>query len=186
MRSSVLFVVFFVLSLFGCSEETCPDDYPVRRDGFCYPADSGPATMDGSMTIDAGDRDTGTGTDGGGTGDGGGGDDGGGVICNGTHPLLDGGARFCGPGDCFCADPDNCFPAEVAAACCSGGLSCGPGTDGGATDGGSVICPGTHPLLDAGARFCGPGDCYCADPDSCFPADVAAACCRVSVVCTGT
>lgn len=38
-------------------------------------------------------------------------------------------------------------------------------------------CKFKHPLLDAGLRFCGPGDCYCKGADSCYPKSIAAACC---------
>ena len=111
-------------------------------------------------------------------------------VCMGTHPLLDGGARFCGPGQCYCPSPgtngDSCLPMGTAAACCPGrSVMCTSGADAGPT------CPtGTHPLLDGGARFCGPGQCYCPTPgiaaDSCLPAASAAACCPGrSVTCAG-
>lgn len=106
-----------------------------------------------------------------------------GPVCPvGTHPLVDGGARFCPPGRCYCPLPgagsDSCLPAESADMCCPGRtVVCAPG-DAGAT------CPaGTHPLLDAGARFCAPGHCFCPPTDSCRPSAVAQACCPVTVVC---
>lgn len=102
-------------------------------------------------------------------------------ACMGTHPLLDAGARFCGAGQCYCPTPgangDSCLPTGNAAACCPGrAVTCAVGGDAGPT------CPtGTHPLLDAGARFCGPGQCYCppagASGDSCLPMGTAPACC---------
>ena len=102
-------------------------------------------------------------------------------MCRGTHPLLDAGARFCDPGQCYCPSPgangDSCLPMGTAAACCPGrSVRCTSGADAGPT------CPtGTHPLVDGGARFCGPGQCYCPSPgvgaDSCLPAGTAAACC---------
>lgn len=102
-------------------------------------------------------------------------------VCMGTHPLLDAGARFCGAGQCYCPSPgtnaDSCLPMGTAAACCPGrSVRCTSGADAGPT------CPtGTHPLVDGGARFCGPGQCYCPSPgvgaDSCLPAGSAAACC---------
>ena len=158
--------------------ESCPPDYPIARDGYCYRADGGEAApMDASIPDDAA-----TDVDGGGGGDE---DGGGGVICTGTHPILDGTRRYCEAGDCFCADPDNCFPSEIAASCCDVAVVCGDedaGTSPG-SDGGGVICTGTHPLLDAGRRYCEAGDCFCADPDNCFPAEIAEACCSVGVVC---
>lgn len=110
-------------------------------------------------------------------------------MCVGTHPLLDAGARFCGVGQCYCPTPgangDACLPTATAAACCPGrSVRCAGGADAGPT------CPtGTHPLLDAGARFCGPGQCYCPTPgasgDSCFPAGTSSACCPGrSMTCT--
>lgn len=102
-------------------------------------------------------------------------------ACVGTHPLLDAGARFCGAGQCYCPTPgtngDSCLPTGTAAACCPGrSVRCAGGGDAGPT------CPtGTHPLLDAGARFCSPGQCYCPPAgtggDSCLPMGTASACC---------
>lgn len=50
-------------------------------------------------------------------------------------------------------------------------------------DSGPVQCVFKHPLLDGGARFCEVGECYCADPDSCYPKATAQACCKVAVTC---
>lgn len=44
-------------------------------------------------------------------------------------------------------------------------------------------CVDKHPLLDAGARFCAAGDCYCSMPDNCYPMATADACCTVAVTC---
>lgn len=106
-----------------------------------------------------------------------------GAVCPvGTHPVVDGGARFCPPGRCYCPLPgvgsDSCMPAESADVCCLGrAVVCAPGDAG-------TTCPvGTHPLLDAGARFCAPGHCFCPPTDSCRPSTVAQACCPVTVVC---
>lgn len=178
----------------GCSGGAdCPDDFPVERDGFCYRADGGGmASTDGGAT--GVDGSVGS-LDGGGGGavdgsmpadDAGLGDDGGGVICTGTHPLLDGTRRYCEPGDCFCGDPDSCFPAAIAAACCSAAPTCGD-ADGGTPPpldgGGGAICTGTHPLLDGSRRYCESGDCFCGDPDNCFPMEIASTCCSVTPVC---
>ena len=56
---------------------------------------------------------------------------------------------------------------------------------GGAPDGSPVICVREHPLVMGTRRYCNPGDCFCATPDSCVPEDIAAACCEVPVVCAG-
>ncbi len=47
------------------------------------------------------------------------------AACKGTHPIVDGGARFCGPADCYCSDKDACYPKEIAAACCAVPVKCG-------------------------------------------------------------
>ncbi len=52
-----------------------------------------------------------------GTGDGGNPEGG---QCSGTHPLVDGGARFCTAGHCYCDTPDSCFAFAIATACCAG------------------------------------------------------------------
>jgi hypothetical protein len=41
--------------------------------------------------------------------------------CTFQHPLLDGGARFCAPGNCYCKwnSGESCYPIIRAAACCS-------------------------------------------------------------------
>jgi hypothetical protein len=44
--------------------------------------------------------------------------------CNGTHPLVDGGARFCSTGDCYCSNPDACFSEATASACCTVAVTC--------------------------------------------------------------
>ncbi len=108
-------------------------------------------------------------------------------VCSGAHPLVDAGARFCGPGQCYCPAPgtggDSCLPSSTAAACCPGRSVVCTASDAGAT------CPaGTHPLVDGGARFCAVGSCYCPSPgingDACLPSGAAAACCPGrSVVC---
>jgi hypothetical protein len=99
-----------------------------------------------------------------------------GAECNGTHPLLDGGVRFCAPGECRCEGTDLCFPQDRAARCCDGQLRC-------FTEDGGVTCEGSHPLVDGGARFCEQGKCYCAADDACFSAATASICCGASVDC---
>jgi hypothetical protein len=44
--------------------------------------------------------------------------EGGKFECTGDHPQVDGGARFCAEGACYCEGRDACLPAEIAAACC--------------------------------------------------------------------
>lgn len=180
----------------GCSQGTtsrCPADFPVERDGFCYAADGGAMLDAGSTTDTGGSPDD--------DGGGGGVDTGPGldvgpidaaVICVGEHPIVMGTRRYCNPGDCFCADPDACYPMDVASACCTVPVVC-EGTDGGAggTDAGpaadapSVICVGEHPNFTGMGtlRWCNPGNCYCSDVDTCYPMDVADACCAVTLVC---
>jgi len=74
----------------------------------------------------------------------------------------------------------------------SGGAPTGGSAGAGGSTGGSnrdasadapVQCMGSHPLLDAGARFCAPGACYCQKNDACFPATTAASCCETTPVC---
>ena len=60
-------------------------------------------------------------------------------------------------------------------------LSDAPSTDAPPTD---APCKGSHPLVDAGLRFCGPGDCYCTDKDACYAKASAAGCCAGAVKCT--
>jgi hypothetical protein len=93
-----------------------------------------------------------------------------GAQCQGTHPLVDGGARFCAIGACYCGNNDACFPVATAAACCASQPVC-------ASDAGAQ-CQGTHPLLDAGARFCAPGSCRCVNTDACFPMTDIDRCCQ--------
>lgn len=182
MRAFSSLALVFLLVGCGGGAEPCPPDYPVMRDGYCYRADGSTAMPDsgaqetdggGTTTMDAGGRaDSGTPPlDAGET------TDGASVICRGTHPIVEGGRRYCEPGDCFCADPDACFPSEVAASCCSVGVVCG------SPDGGTAICRGTHPIVEGTRRYCEAGDCFCATPDACFPSEIAATCCSVDVVC---
>lgn len=112
------------------------------------------------------------------------------VVCMGSHPLLDAGARFCAPSDCYCPPQgagmsDTCYPEAIARTCCARGVVC-PGDDAGVLD--AAVCMGTHPLLDAGARFCGPGVCYCPPTpggtgEACYPMAVAMTCCPRTVTC---
>lgn len=50
--------------------------------------------------------------------------------CNGTHPIVEGDLRYCEKGDCYCNDlvspvpSENCFPADIADACCAVELVC--------------------------------------------------------------
>ena len=99
------------------------------------------------------------------------------VECNGTHPNVNGQARTCDEGSCYCAgDPvDTCFPEDTVEACCDGAIRCRtdsqePGVD----------CTGEHPVVTDEARTCEPGSCYCSDGDTlekCLTADVARICC---------
>ncbi len=135
----------------------------------------------GSTDLDSatGDLDSGTGdVDSGGidvdsgTVDSGGGDVDAALVCDGVHPIV-GPPRTCDRGRCLCADPDACFPVDVAAACCGGDVTCAPPV---------ASCTATHPIIGP-PRTCESGNCYCSNPDACFPAEVAAGCCAVDVVC---
>jgi hypothetical protein len=44
-------------------------------------------------------------------------------------------------------------------------------------------CIFRHPLVDAGARYCSAGQCYCKPADSCYPTSIAASCCSAAVTC---
>jgi hypothetical protein len=117
--------------------------------------DDGGGTTDSSTTLDSatgGDSssgDTGGGGDttppGDGGGDtGGGGDDDSGApgdggptdaapidaeACMGAHPEVEGDMRFCLSGACYCRESDTmetCYPAAVAARCCSVDVVCAP------------------------------------------------------------
>jgi hypothetical protein len=109
-------------------------------------------------------------------GDAAGGDAGSGGACTGSHPLVDGGTRFCAAGQCRCEDNDTCYPTQQAARCCNGRMRCF------ASDGG-VACEGTHPLVDGSARFCEQQRCYCPGNDTCYPAATARACCGEAAQC---
>jgi len=185
-----------VFAMMGCGDDDSPPpgtDSGVRVDSGGGTGDGGGGGGDGGGGGGGMDAGPGGGTDAGPGGDtdaGPGPDDGGvaadgaTVMCTGTHPLLDAGARFCGAGDCYCPPTgsvagDTCYAATIARACCPGDVVCGAaGADAGPG------CMRTHPLLDGGARFCASGQCFCAAPDSCMPAATAAECCTVAVVCT--
>jgi hypothetical protein len=201
-RMAFSFAVVLVALAAGCSggpaTSRCPAEYPVERDGYCYAA-----TGDGSIGMDGGSTgDTGAGNDAGERTDGeiaedaastldsamasdtgGEAPDGSSVICVREHPIVEGSRRYCNPGDCFCSDPDSCVPEDIAAACCEVPVVCGG--DAGARDASAVICVGEHPRITGmgDLRWCDPGNCYCGSPDNCYPADTAAACCAVAVVC---
>lgn len=61
-------------------------------------------------------------------------------------------------------------------------------TDSGTTmeagaDAGDAGCPGTHPIVDGGARYCDPGHCYCMPTDKCLAMQIASMCCTAQVKC---
>jgi hypothetical protein len=96
--------------------------------------------------------------------------------CTGTHPLLDGGTRFCAVGECRCEATDMCFPRASAASCCEGPFTCFQSD-------GPLECTRQHPAVDGSVRFCETGRCYCAPADTCFPAAIAAVCCPTEPQC---
>ncbi|MBO6934852.1 MAG: hypothetical protein JJ863_07750 [Deltaproteobacteria bacterium] len=157
--------------LAGCGDDgggSCPPEYPILREGFCYAEDGAAPTMDGGSTDATTPTADMTSMSDATVGDGG--------ECSGEHPLVEGDRRYCEPGDCYCADVDTCFAAADAAGCCAGTPVCESDADGG-------TCMGTHPLVDGDRRYCEAGDCYCGTPDNCYPAATAAACCMVDPVC---
>ncbi len=99
-----------------------------------------------------------------------------GLSCQGDHPLVDAGDRYCGEGECRCIASDKCFSDKDAARCCEGELEC-------FREGGRFECKGAHPQVDGSARFCENGDCYCEARDACLPAEIAATCCPETPKC---
>lgn len=104
---------------------------------------------------------------------GGGGTDGGGSCA--ARPST---GDICAAGDCRCSSLSKCLAASEAVKCCNDQPVACKTADGDSPDGGQ--CTFKHPLLDAGARYCGPGDCYCKKRDSCYAAQVALGCCPSS------
>lgn len=183
----ILVAVSMLLAACGsdAAPSRCPAAFPVERDGFCYAADGDASVpLDAGPTTDLGTAggDSGTLPDANGVDSGMGPLDGSAVICVGEHPIVEGTRRFCNAGDCYCGTPESCFPADTADACCDVAVVCtAPDTDAGT----AVICVGEHPNTTGMGtlRWCDPGNCFCADPDSCFPTDTADACCPGAVVC---
>jgi hypothetical protein len=99
------------------------------------------------------------------------------VECEGAHPNVNGQARTCDPGSCYCAgEPiDTGFAADRVEACCDGAIRCGSDSEEPGVD-----CSGEHPLVTDEARTCEPGNCLCSDGetvDKCLPREVARVCC---------
>lgn len=69
--------------------------------------------------------------------------------------------------------------------CVKAGGTGGTGGTTGTTDANSdaAECSGSHPLIDASARFCAEGQCRCLATDSCFPQTTAAKCCAGQLEC---
>ena len=95
----------------GCNAGlVCVSDICVKKDAIGDPPSGGPdATPDAAPSSDGGvdargdapfDLD--------------------GASCAFSHPLVDGGARTCAPGKCYCAQRDSCYSTAVASACCFG------------------------------------------------------------------
>lgn len=199
---SALGIVMATGGISACGSDNsaprCPPEFPVERGGYCYAADGGAMADSGATSLDASgggsdagasDADAGvTDTDGGvadvdaggttGT-DAGASDTDAAVACMGTHPLVMGTRRYCDAADCYCAATDACFGAGVAAACCSGAVTCA-GDDAGTPP---PTCMGTHPLVSSMMRYCNAGDCYCPGTDACFSTATAMACCAGTVTC---
>lgn len=92
-----------------------------------------------------------------------------------TGSLPGGATGMCDLGDCLCSTDGLCYAAASATGCClGGGLTCSaPPTD----------CMGTHPIVIGTTRTCASGQCYCGNPDACFPPDQSLRCCAVPVIC---
>ncbi|MBS2012556.1 MAG: hypothetical protein JST00_06705 [Deltaproteobacteria bacterium] len=100
------------------------------------------------------------------------------AACTSAGPPT---AGACAVGGCFCPGTSACFAPTAAVACCAGPVTC---TTNGTGNPDSGACTYKHPLLDAGARFCGSGECYCAKNDSCYAlASVVDCCAGDRVVC---
>jgi hypothetical protein len=80
--------------------------------------------MESCGSISPNGADGAAGTGGGAAGAGGGGGDG--MACTGTHPLLDGGSRFCVLDVCYCSSNDTCYAPDVATRCCDVAPNCAP------------------------------------------------------------
>lgn len=80
-----------------------------------------------------------------------------------------------------CVKPADGDAGGTTSSSSSGGSSGAP-SDGSvqedANGGDAAACKFQHPLLDAGLRYCDPGDCYCKKADSCYAKGIAAACCE--------
>jgi hypothetical protein len=50
-----------------------------------------------------------------------------GVPCPFLHPIVNGTARTCNSGFCYCSGKDSCYSAQTASACCVEQVVCGPG-----------------------------------------------------------
>ncbi len=184
----------------GSDDPVCPPGFPVERDGMCYAAEdagdggdaSRDARADGSDTEDASERDAqeppaDTGNDDAGddddddsdAGSGDAGIDGGdaAVECMPEHPEFTESRRWCEAPGCYCRASDSCHSLETAEACCDGNVIC---VD---DEGEEAGCFGVHPIVSSTGRTCEPGNCFCADPDACFPAATASTCCDVAVTC---
>jgi hypothetical protein len=98
-----------------------------------------------------------------------------GTDSGGCVKTTPGGGSSCGAGECYCASASGCYASATAAACCGDSVTCA--SSGGSPDAGG--CTFQHPLVDGGARFCAPGNCYCkwSTGESCYSAATAATCC---------
>ncbi len=164
-----------ITAITAVSAFSCGSDDDSTTNGGTGGAGTGAKAGTGASAGTGGGSVGGSGGTGGGEAGAGGGTSGtggtAGAACTGTHPIVDGGARYCDPSECRCVASDLCFSQATSAACCEGPREC-------FTPDGGVECKGNHPLVDGSVRFCEPGVCYCAANDSCFPSAIAAICCN--------
>jgi hypothetical protein len=79
----------------------------------------------------------------------------GGTTCLGALPQVDGGARSCNAGTCYCPPADVCYPRATAFDCCAQRPGC---------------------YTQCGSKVCGPGQGCCQQTLSCY-AEGCLSCC---------
>ena len=100
-------------ALFACSGSSSTDINGPASSSGSTTGDSGTDSADGAASSDTGNASD-TGAD----------SDFDAAQCVGSHPLVDGGLRFCAPQHCYCAAKDACFAKSIAERCCPGAIVC--------------------------------------------------------------
>lgn len=88
---------------------------------------NGGASASGGASGSGGATGNGGAATGGGPSTGGTSGDGGVVVCTGVHPNVNGSARTCNSGFCYCSGKDTCYTEQTASPCCKEPVVCGPG-----------------------------------------------------------